>query len=277
MPSYGTTSAGTQTVATEWRLLKWLSQYLNQPARLPRLPQPRSIDRSDIFCQPYPAETAGHQPGAGLAGETTLPDPAGYSWTEVANGLSSPIGLFNAGDGSGRLFILEQPGQIRVVKGGELLLGPFLDIRERVGSQGSEQGLLGLAFHPRFSENGLFFANYTDQNGDTVIARFSVSGDNPDRADPGSEKQLLFVDQPYANHNGGMLAFGPDGYLYIGLGDGGSGGDPQGNGQNKNALLGKILRIDVDSGDPYAIPADNPFANGGSPSLGLWAATLARF
>jgi glucose/arabinose dehydrogenase len=129
-----------------------------------------------------------------------------------------------------------------------------------VGSNGNEQGLLGLAFHPQYQENGRFFINYTDVNGDTVIARFQVS-DDPDIADLSSEEALLGVDQPFANHNGGVAAFGPDGYLYLGLGDGGSQGDPMENAENTNVLLGKILRIDVDSADPYAIPADNPFGN----------------
>jgi glucose/arabinose dehydrogenase len=120
--------------------------------------------------------------------------------------------------------------------------------------------LLGLVFHPNYPENGLFFVNYTDRSGDTVIARYRVTGD-PNVADPSSETVLLRADQPYGNHNGGGLAFGPDGYLYIGLGDGGSGGDPFGNGQKLDTFLGKILRLDVDSAEPYAIPADNPFEN----------------
>jgi glucose/arabinose dehydrogenase len=120
-----------------------------------------------------------------------------------------------------------------------------------------------LAFHPGYSENGYFYVNYTDTNGDTSISRFQVSPENPDVADGGSEKRLLFVAQPYRNHNGGAVVFGPDGYLYLGLGDGGSGGDPEGNGQSTQTLLGKILRIDVDAGDPYAILPDNPFASGG--------------
>jgi glucose/arabinose dehydrogenase len=193
---------------------------------------------------------------------STLPDPSIYNWQSVADGLERPVGLFNAGDGSGRLFVLEQPGTIRIIKEGEVLPTPFLDIVDRVGSGGSEQGLLGLAFHPNYAENGHFYVNYTDRNGNTVIARFSVS-DNPDQADPASEVQLLGVEQPFGNHNGGMLAFGPDGYLYLGLGDGGSAGDPFGNAQSLSTLLGKILRIDVDDGDPYAIPPDNPFASGG--------------
>jgi glucose/arabinose dehydrogenase len=166
------------------------------------------------------------------------------------------VGIAHAGDGSGRLFILEQAGVIRILQGRELIAEPFLDIRDRVGSGGNEQGLLGLAFHPRYTENGYFYVNYTDLNGDTVIARFSATGD-PNRADPASEARLLQISQPYANHNGGVLAFGPDGYLYIGTGDGGSGGDPLGNGQSLDTLLGKILRIDVDGGEPYAIPEGN--------------------
>jgi glucose/arabinose dehydrogenase len=196
------------------------------------------------------------------AAVTTFPDPAGYTWRVVASDLTRPIGIANAGDGSGRLFVVEQPGLIRILQAGQLLPDPFLDIRAIVGSQGSERGLLGLAFHPQYAQNGYFYVNYTDLNGNTVIARFNVSGD-PDRADLASQKVLLRVDQPYPNHNGGSTVFGPDGYLYLGLGDGGSGGDPHGNGQSLNTLLGKILRIDVDHGDPYAIPHDNPFAGGG--------------
>ncbi len=158
--------------------------------------------------------------------------------------------------------VLEQPGRIRVIKSGALLATPFLDITDRVGSRGNEQGLLGIALHPNFKSNGYFYVNYTDLNGNTVIARFTVSS-NPDQADQNSEKILLHVQQPYPNHNGGSMVFGPDGYLYMGLGDGGSEGDPLLIGQNLNTLLGKLLRIDVNHGDPYSIPADNPFAKGG--------------
>jgi glucose/arabinose dehydrogenase len=191
------------------------------------------------------------------------PDPAGYDWAPVITGLNLPLDIQNAGDGSGRVFVVEKPGHIFILLNDQLLPTPFLDITNKVGSQATEQGLLGLAFHPDYSSTGLFFVNYTDVNGNTVIARFHVSADDPNRADPTSEVDLLHVDQPYANHNGGGLAFGPDGYLYIGLGDGGSGGDPLGNGQNLRTLLGKLLRIDVDHGEPYAIPVDNPFAGGG--------------
>ena len=189
---------------------------------------------------------------------TTFPDPGGYDWQTVVSGLERPVDL--QPDGSGRLFVIEKAGRIRILQDGQLLPEPFLDITDRVGSNANEQGLLGLAFHPQYAQNSRFFVNYTDENGDTVIARFEGTGD-PNVADPGSEVQLLGIDQPYANHNGGVLAFGPDGYLYAGMGDGGSQGDPQGNGQNTNSLLGKILRIDVNSGDTYSIPADNPFGN----------------
>jgi glucose/arabinose dehydrogenase len=180
----------------------------------------------------------------------------------VVDGLAKPDGIANAGDGSGRLFVLEQPGTVRIIKGGLLLTDPFLDIRDRAGSQGSEQGLLGIVFDPGYQQNGFFYVNYTDKSGNTVIARFKVSS-NPDQADAASEVHILDVQQPYPNHNGGQLAFGPDGYLYIGLGDGGSQGDPHGNGQSIQTLLGKLLRIDVHKGSPYAIPPDNPFVKGG--------------
>lgn len=199
---------------------------------------------------------------------TSLPDPSGYEWQPVFQGLTVPVFVTGAGDGSGRLFIVQQSGEILVARDGSLQVEPFLDISDRTslprsGNNYGERGLLGLAFHPQFEQNGFFYVNYTDRNGDTNISRFQVRSENIDLADPSSEKRLLFVQQPYPNHNGGMLEFGPDGFLYIGLGDGGSGGDPDGNAQSNETLLGKILRIDVDGGDPYGIPADNPFANGG--------------
>jgi glucose/arabinose dehydrogenase len=189
----------------------------------------------------------------------SIPNAQAYTWVPIVDGLNRPVGLANAGDGSGRLFVLEQPGFIRIIQDGNLLAEPFLDISARASCCG-ERGLLGLAFHPDYRATGYFYVNYTDRNGDTVIARFTVSED-PNRALPESEKQLLQIAQPYTNHNGGVVEFGPDGYLYLGLGDGGSGGDPQGYAQSLETLLGKILRLDVDSGDPYAIPADNPFAS----------------
>jgi len=191
---------------------------------------------------------------------SAFPDPQAYQWLEVAVGFERPVDIQNAGDGSGRLFVLEQPGRIRIVQDGLLLEPPFLNIVERVNDNGNERGLLGLAFHPGYEQNGFFYVNYTGEGGNTVIARYQVSG-NPGVADPDSEKQLLNLEQPFPNHNGGVTVFGPDGYLYLGLGDGGSAGDPFGNGQSLESLLGKVLRIDVDHGDPYAIPPGNPFGN----------------
>jgi len=191
---------------------------------------------------------------------STFPNPDNYVWETLVSGLERPVNLQSADDGSGRLFIIEKVGRIRVLQDGQLLDTPYLDITDRVGSGGNEQGLLGLAYHPNYEVNGLFFVNYTDKNGNTVIARYRVTGD-PNVADPNGEIVLLRVTQPFQNHNGGVLTFGPDGYLYAGLGDGGSAGDPQGNAQSLNTWLGKILRLDVDSAEPYAIPPDNPFGN----------------
>jgi len=197
-------------------------------------------------------------------------DPAAYTWKPIINGLQQPLGLENAGDGSGRLFVLEQRGLIRILQNGNLIALPFLDLTDRVGSAGFEQGLLGLGFHPKYRENGYFFVNYTGLQGDTVIARFQVSQTDPNIARADSELVLLQVEQPYENHNGGALIFGPDGYLYLGLGDGGSAGDPQNNAQSLDTLLGKVLRIDVDQSSPYAIPQGNPYAQGGGRAE-IWA------
>ena len=176
-------------------------------------------------------------------------------------GLPPLTFMTNAGDGSRALYAVGQNGVISVLSdAGSVQLEPYLNIDDRLRS-GGEQGLLGLAFHPDFESNGRLFVNYTDNDGNTVVSEFSRSSDQPGRAaaDPASERILVTIDQPFANHNGGMIAFGPDGYLYIGMGDGGSGGDPMGNGQALSTFLGKMLRIDVDAGDPYGIPADNPF------------------
>jgi glucose/arabinose dehydrogenase len=179
----------------------------------------------------------------------------------VSDGLRHPVYVTHAGDGSGRLFVVEQPGRIRIIQQGRLLEEPFLEIAGRV-RYGGEQGLLGLAFHPDYKKNGRFFVNYVRKtDGSTVVAEFRVSSNaNVALAD---ERTLLTVAQPYPNHKGGMVEFGPDGFLYIALGDGGSGGDPGNRGQNTHELLGKILRIDVDRGMPYEIPNDNPFVGGG--------------
>ena len=226
-------------------------------------PIPSAVSATDT---PEPIPTPKPTPTISVL---SFPDAQAYHWVEVFSGLSAPVGIVNAGDGSGRLFVLEKPGRILIAQNGQILETPFLDIRDHVGSRNSEQGLLGLAFDPSYSENGLFYVHYSSQNGNTVISRFKVMQD-PNRASPTSEKQLLTVLQPFANHNGGQMVFGPDGYLYLGLGDGGSGGDPYRNGQSTNTLLGKILRIDVRGGDPYTIPADNPFADGGGQPE-IWA------
>jgi glucose/arabinose dehydrogenase len=236
--------------------------------------QPPSLS-STATSNPNPAQAASPAPSKETIQSVTthsggFPDAQAYAWQPVATNLEQPIGISNAGDGSNRLFVIEQKGIIRVLKNRLPLANPFLDITDRVGSNGSERGLLGLAFHPGFTKSGLFYVNYTDKSGNTVIASFAVTGKDPNQADPNSEKRLLHVQQPYPNHNGGEMTFGPDGYLYIGLGDGGSGGDPYGNGQSLNTFLGKILRIDVDHGQPYAIPPDNPFANGGGKPE-IWA------
>ena len=187
----------------------------------------------------------------------------------LVQGLSQPTATTNDGVDASRLYIVEKGGKILIEQNGNVNDTPFLDITSRVGSSGSEQGLLGLAFHPGYKDNGFLFVDYTDRDGNTVIARFTATADHS-TADPATFKEILHIDQPYSNHNGGQVAFGPDGMLYIGMGDGGSEGDPQRQGQNTNTLLGKILRIDVDHGDPYAIPPDNPFANGTGGKPEIW-------
>ena len=187
----------------------------------------------------------------------------------VVRGLSAPLDLQVPSGDRARLFVVEQGGRIRIVRNGAVTAQSFLDISGRISS-GGEQGLLGLAFHPRYSENGRFYVNYTDPRGDSHVSELRVSG-NADVADANSERELLFVRQPFANHNGGGLAFGNDGFLYAGFGDGGSGGDPFGNGQNLGTQLGKMLRIDVDHGNPFAIPADNPFTNTSGAVPSIWA------
>jgi glucose/arabinose dehydrogenase len=186
----------------------------------------------------------------------------------VVSGLASPVFLTAAPGDAERLFVVERGGRVVIIRNGAVLASPFLDIQDLVTS-GGERGLLSMAFHPDFSQNGEFFVDYTDVNSDTRVARYQVSAD-PDVADPASGEVILTVAQPYSNHNGGQLAFGPDGMLYIGLGDGGSAGDPLGNGQDPTTLLGAILRIDVDGGAPYVIPADNPFVSDGEARDEIW-------
>jgi glucose/arabinose dehydrogenase len=208
---------------------------------------------------------------------TTSPDatatppatPAGslaegsISLASVVTGLASPLDIATTDDGTGRIYVAEQGGTVRIVDGTQLLPTPFLDISDKTDG-GGERGLLGIAFHPRV------FVDYTDLDGNTVVSSFDV-GLDADAVDPDSERIILQVEQPYANHNGGALAFGPDGMLYIALGDGGSGGDPQGNGQRLDTLLAKILRIDVDTAPgseaAYTIPDDNPYADGAAGAM----------
>ena len=186
----------------------------------------------------------------------------------VAGNLNSALFLTAPPSDTGRVFIVLQGGQIRVVRHDTLLATPFLDLSSLVSCCG-ERGLLGLAFHPQYASNGYFYVDYTDAAGNTQVARYRVSAD-PDLADPNSALPVLSQTQPFSNHNGGMLVFGNDAYLYIGLGDGGSGGDPQGNGQNLNTQLGKILRIDVNGGPPYAVPASNPFVGQAGALSDIW-------
>jgi glucose/arabinose dehydrogenase len=229
---------------------------------------------------PSPGVSASPGPTVGPSA-SPLPPPSGsfdpavlsIRLEPVVTNLNSPLAVVSARDGSGRLFVVEQPGRIRIVRDGVVVDQPFLNIIPRVAS-GGERGLLGLAFAPGYPADPRFFVDYTDTSGNTVISSFTVPAATPDQADPASERILLHIDQPFPNHNGGALAFGPDGDLYIGMGDGGSGGDPLGNGQSLTTLLGKILRIrptGPDVGGPlpdqpgpahpgYTIPLDNPFA-----------------
>ncbi|HEU4881560.1 MAG TPA: PQQ-dependent sugar dehydrogenase [Longimicrobium sp.] len=209
--------------------------------------------------------SSGPSDGGPPAGETSI------RLQLVVQGLASPVHL-TAPANDARLFIVEQPGRIRIVQNGALLPTPFLDISAKV-TAGGERGLLSVAFHPQYASNGTFFVNYTDTRGDTRIERYRVSAD-PNRADPATAELVLTVAQPYSNHNGGLAAFGPDGKLYIGMGDGGGGGDPDETGQDPLRMLGKLLRIDVDAARPYAIPANNPYAGGTNPLPEIWASGL---
>lgn len=186
----------------------------------------------------------------------------------VSKEFSNPV-YVTSPPGDDRLFVVEQSGRIMIHADGDVLETPFLDIRSEV-SFGGEQGLLGLAFHPDYASNGRFFVNYTNTNGDTRIVEYTVSSD-PNQAAPQTARELLGFQQPAGNHNGGWLGFGPDSYLYIATGDGGAANDRFGNGQNPDSLLAKILRIDVDNGDPYGIPSTNPWADGGGvPEAFIW-------
>jgi glucose/arabinose dehydrogenase len=194
--------------------------------------------------------------------------PGEFKLELLVQGLSNPLYLTSPVNDP-RLFIVQQGGQILLFEKGAVKATPFLDVSARIKAAGTEQGLLSVAFHPDFANNGKFYIDYTDINGDTVVSQLLVSAD-PNLADPNSEVILLRQDQPFENHNGGLIKFGPDGFLYIGLGDGGSANDPQRNGQNLTSLLGKLLRIDVDSGAPFGIPANNPFVNQANARGEIW-------
>jgi glucose/arabinose dehydrogenase len=203
---------------------------------------------------------------------SSAPVPSQYALQEIADGFQRPVYLTDPNDGTGRLFIVEQyTGEIWILQDGERLDTPFLDVGGLLSTRGNEEGLLGLAFHPEYADNGTFFIYYNDIASGVSIARYQVSADDPNLADFESAEVILSFEHPYSNHNGGQLAFGPDGYLYAGVGDGGSANDPHGNGQNTFVLLGKILRLDVDTGSSYAIPPDNPFADGSAGAPEVWA------
>lgn len=215
-----------------------------------------------------PAPTATSRPSP-----TPATFPPAITLEPAFTGFQAPVYLTHAGD-EGRLFVVEKAGRILLIENGVVQPTPFLDITDRVGSAGSEQGLLSVAFPPDFTLSGAFYVNYTDQRGDTVIARYRWLEGDPLQADPTSEEVVLRVDQPAANHNGGQLQFGPDGYLYVGMGDGGRAGDPWGNAQNPGVLLGKMLRLDVAGAETYKVPPDNPFVDRADVRPETWALGL---
>ena len=191
---------------------------------------------------------------------------------QIANGFTKPVYVCQPPGDNDRLFVLEQKGIIKIIKNGMTVRKPYADLRNRIHNPitpGDERGLLGLAFHANYQNNGFVYINYSDKNDHTIVSRFRIASD-PDRLDTKSEKVLIKLKQPFSNHNGGHMEFGPDGYLYISVGDGGKWGDPYNNAQNLENLFGKILRIDVDTGDPYAIPDDNPFINNEDAKSEIW-------
>ena len=255
-----------------------------QPAALsPALtPSPTLTSTSPRADAPTPTVTA--QPSATSTASTPPQDPSPapsalqplvptVALEAAFTGFHSPVYITHDGEAS-RLFVVEKAGRIRLVENGAVQPAPFLDITDRVGSRGSEQGLLSVAFPSDYTAGGLFYVDYTDLNGNTVVARYRRSADNPRQADPTSEQKILQIDQPAPNHNGGQLQFGPDGYLYIGMGDGGGAGDQWGNAQAAGVLLGKILRVDVSGADAYTIPADNPFIGKAEARPEIWALGL---
>jgi glucose/arabinose dehydrogenase len=208
-------------------------------------------------------------PAAAVAAET----PVAVRWVDVATGLERPVLVTHAGDGSGRLFVVEQPGRIRILRDGRLLERPFLDARGLLDESSGERGLLGLAFPPDFRRTGEFFVAHTGPGPSNRVTRMKVSAGDPDRADPASAETVLSIRDPAHNHNGGGIVFGPDGYLWVGTGDGGSAGDPWDNARDRGELLGKMLRLDVRR-RPYAVPPDNPFVGRSGARGEIWALGL---
>ncbi len=255
--------------------------YSTSPA-VPTAFEPAGTDTPTIVPSPSPlaltattvsTATATHTPAPTIGVVASLPDPSGFQWVQVVDGLKRPTALVDSNDDNGLLLVLEQPGRIRGIQGGRLLTDPFMDISDRVDSSGNEQGLLGIALDPDYPNNHTFYLDYTDAQGNTTVSRFKAADDGLS-ADPASEQVLMKIVQPFPNHNGGQLAFGPDGYLYIGTGDGGSEGDPNNTAQDPANKLGKILRIDVRGQDTYTIPADNPYAQNASGAPEVWALGL---
>lgn len=230
-------------------------------------------------CAPVTRPIAPSAPSGPVAPTSSTPAPASPAATAAAapaeiSGFVHPTNIVAPDDGSGRLFVTDQPGVIRVVRAGALRARPALDIRGRVGSSGTEQGLLGLAFPPGYASKRYAYVYFTDTAGDSQIYRIHASGTDPDAFDPATMQHILTVAQPYPNHNGGQLAFGPDGYLYIGLGDGGGEGDPGNRGQDLSTPLAKILRIDTEStprAAGYRVPPDNPFVKRAGARPEIWA------
>jgi glucose/arabinose dehydrogenase len=275
-PSSAASATSTPSARPTSTLVGEVSATPSQIAASTKTPMPSPTTQPSDTLTPSPAASRAPKPRpTATLSPKPVPaagDPASVrlELQPVVGGLDTPVAMAHAGDGSGRLFVMEKKGLVRVVQDGVLSEAPFLDIRDRVGSSSSEQGLLGLAFHPDYAGNGLFYIDYTDLQGDTVVARYAA-GAETNRADAGSEVLILTLDQPAANHNGGHLAFGPDGYLYIGTGDGGGSGDRYGNGQNGQTLLGAILRLDVDGGLPYVVPPTNPFVGRPNVRDEIWA------
>jgi glucose/arabinose dehydrogenase len=250
------------------------------PTPLTETPTPTQVQRATPTVQVPHTPVSGPEDTTQSTALPTFASPAfppAISLEPVLAGFELPVFVTHAGEepsGASRLFIVEKAGRIQLVESGSVQPTPFLDITDRVGSQRNEQGLLSVAFPPDFAASGLFYVNYTDRRGDTVVARYQLMSENPRQADPSREQKILQIEQPAANHNGGQLQFGPDGYLYIGTGDGGQAGDPWGNAQNPDELLGKMLRIDVTGTDSYQVPSDNPTLNQPGVRPEIWATGL---